>query len=216
MAALALAGALAFLVVVDILAVLALGLAADLAAFGLAADLATFGLTAATFLGLAAAAFLGLAAADFTAFLGLVADLATFLGLAFSAFLAFLATPASWVKNYKELKLFWRRLTFCLVSAESLKEPAPFLPAWAPGTRRPSFSMARMVLRYYISSTAWSWIHCVMRMCLLQPEQSLVSLVFLVSLVMALPCPPPAGRSQPSPCRPVPAHRFFCICMLDI
>ena len=50
---------------------------------------------------------------------GLVADLATVL--------AFSATPAA-----------------CILG-ESLK--APFLPAWAPGTRRPSFSMARMLFR---------------------------------------------------------------------
>ncbi len=83
---LALAGALAFLVAVDILATLA---------FALVAELATLGLVAAAFLGFAATAFLGLAATDFTAFLGLVADLATFLGLVLSAFLAFLASPAA-------------------------------------------------------------------------------------------------------------------------
>ena len=108
---LALAGALAFLVVVDILATLAFCLVADLATFDLA-ETAFLSLVAAAFLGLAATAFLGLAAADFTAFLGLVADLATFLGLALSAFLAFLASPASWGNNYKRIKQTRQGLTF--------------------------------------------------------------------------------------------------------
>jgi hypothetical protein len=103
-----------------------------------------------------------------------------------ATFLAFLATPATGILG------------------ESLKEPAPFLPAWAPGTRRPSFSMARMLFRIQKGLAEGS----LARMCFLMAmmlEPFFCSWAKMAALMRSgyFPAPGTEDSQQPSVCQTV-------------